>query len=61
MRRDARPFDDGRQMTFRGSKRRVRSLRVREHLGWGFLWLVLWVLFILGVLIPWVGTRPQPH
>jgi hypothetical protein len=50
MRKDGRPFG-GPQMTFRGSRRRVRGLRVREHLGWGFVWLVLWVLFILVVLI----------
>jgi hypothetical protein len=62
MRRDARPFGDGgSDVAFRGSKRRVRGLRARDHLGWGFVLLALWVLFILVVLIPWIGTRPHPH
>jgi hypothetical protein len=61
MRRDARPFGGGPQMTFRGSWRRVRGLRAREHFGWGFVWFALWVLFILVVLIPWVGSRPHPN
>jgi hypothetical protein len=56
IRRDARPFG-GPQMTVRSSRRRVRALRARDHLGWGFVWLVLWVLFILVVLIPLAGTR----
>ena len=60
MKRDARSFG-GPQLTFRGSRRRVRNLRIREYLGWGFVWFVLWVLFILVVLIPWVGSRPHPH
>jgi hypothetical protein len=60
MRRDARP-SGGPQMTFRGSRRRVRGIRIRDHIGWGFVWFVLWVLFILVVLIPWIGSRPHPH
>jgi hypothetical protein len=54
-------FGSGVSKRFRGSKRRVRQIRAREHLGWGIVLLVLWVLFILLVLIRWVGTRPHPH
>lgn len=61
MKRDARPFGGGRQKTFRGSRRRVRRLRLRDHLGWGFVWLLVWVLFILVVLIPWVGSHSRAH
>jgi hypothetical protein len=55
------PYGSGRQLLYRGSKRRLRRIRLRDHLGWGFVLFVLWVLFIVLVLIPWIGSRPHEH
>ena len=61
MSRNVPPLGSGRQLSFHGSKRRIRALRLRDHLGWGFVQFVLWILFILLVVIPWVGTHRHPH
>jgi hypothetical protein len=57
MSRNARSFGSGRQLAFHGSKRRIRALKLRDHLGWGFVWFVLWLLFILFIVIPWAGNH----
>jgi hypothetical protein len=59
MKWEERSFGSGRQMAFRGSKRRLRRIRLRDHLGWGFVWLILWVLFIFVVVIPWMLSHPH--
>jgi hypothetical protein len=44
------------ELRFRGSKRRLRQLRARDHVGLGFFLFVGWILFLLLVAIPWVLT-----
>jgi hypothetical protein len=53
-------FGGGHSKRFRGSKRRLHRIRFREHFGWGVVVFVLWVLFVLLVVIPWIGRRGHP-
>jgi hypothetical protein len=49
------------ELRFRGSKRRLRRIRGRDHIGWGFVLFVGWVLFLLLVAIPWVLSLHRHH
>jgi len=55
------PFGSGRELVQHGSKRRLRRVRVRDHLGWGLVLFVAWLLFILFVIVPWVGSHRHPY
>jgi hypothetical protein len=45
--------------TFRGSRRRVRRIKMRGNSAWE-LWLLLaWVLFLLFVVVPWMAHHSR--
>jgi hypothetical protein len=40
--------------TYRGSKRRVRRIRMRGNGSWEMWIFVVWVAFLLFVVVPWM-------
>jgi hypothetical protein len=40
--------------TYRGSKRRVRRIRMRGNGSWEMWMFVVWVAFLLFVVVPWM-------
>jgi len=40
--------------TYRGSRRRIRQLKMRDHWSLGLWLLVAWVVFLILVVLPWM-------
>ncbi|MBZ5559942.1 MAG: hypothetical protein LAO77_22000 [Acidobacteriia bacterium] len=40
--------------SYRGSRRRVRQVRLRGNGSWKLWLLVAWVVFLLCVVVPWM-------
>jgi hypothetical protein len=40
--------------TFRGSRRRMRRIKMRQSGTWEIWLLVVWIVFLLLVVIPWM-------
>ena len=45
--------------TFRGSRRRVRKIRMRGNGAWEMWLLLAWVLFLLFVVVPWMAEHSR--
>ena len=41
-------------LALRGSRRRFRRIRFREHWSAGMSWLVIWIVIVLGLIVPWL-------
>jgi hypothetical protein len=56
-----------RSREFRGSRRRLRGIRFRDHWSAGMSWLTLGMLIVLFLVVPWLirasNTTPEdaPH
>jgi hypothetical protein len=46
---------------YRGSKKRLARIRVRDNIGPSEVILLLVVLIILGVIVPWLAIRGHHH
>jgi len=61
MGRPAQSLNDGprRGRAYRGSWRRVRRIRLRGNWSLEIALFVIWVLFTLFVLVPWIVRNPH--
>ena len=48
-------------LQYRGSRRRLRKIERTAGKWHELWWLILLLLFVLGVLIPWLARAPRAH
>ena len=44
--------------TYRGSRRRLKRIRLRDHGSWELWALLAWLAFLLFVVVPWMIRHP---
>ena len=46
---------------YRGAKRRIRRIRMRGNWSTPLILFIIWMLFVLLVLVPWMTRHPHDH
>jgi hypothetical protein len=44
---------------FRGSRRRIRRIRARRNWSIELAIFIVWMIFVLTVVVPWIASHPR--